>query len=83
MFFSQSLMGNYDVIALSCVSNMAATVSVSGIKVSVHASNAYLPQTFTVILRNCPLWTPFKICDNTMTSQITIKKTWWHVGNLN
>ena len=81
--FLQSLMGNYDVIALSCISNTAATVSISGIKIYEHASNAYLPQTFMVILWNCPLWTPFKICDNAMTSQITIKKTWRRAGNLN
>ena len=41
-------MGNYDVNALSCVSNTEATVSISGIKVYVHASNPHLAQTFTV-----------------------------------
>ena len=58
-FFLPSLMANYDVSALSCVFNTEATDSISGIKIYVHASNAYLAQTFMVILRNCPLWTPF------------------------
>ena len=50
MFVLQSLMGEYDVITLSCVSSREATVSISGINISVHASNAYLAQTFTVTL---------------------------------
>ena len=57
--FSQSLMENYGVSALSGVSSSEATVSISGIKWYVHASNAYLAQTFAFILRNCPMWTPF------------------------
>ena len=48
--FLQSLMGNYDISALSCISNTEATVSISEIKMHVHASNAYLAQMFTVIL---------------------------------
>ena len=39
--FSQSLMGNYDVSSLS-----VATVSISGIKICVHASNAHSTQYF-------------------------------------
>ena len=53
--FLQSLMGNYDVSALSYISNMEATVSISGIKIYVHASDACSAQTFTVIPRNHPL----------------------------
>ena len=48
MFVLQSLMGNYDVSALSSVSNTEATVSISGINIYVQASNVCLPQTFTV-----------------------------------
>ena len=59
MFVLQSLMGNYDVSALSCVSSTEATVSISGINIYVNVSNAYLAQIFTVILWNRPLWTPF------------------------
>ena len=34
--------------ALLCISNIAATVCISGIKIYVHASNAYSGQNFTV-----------------------------------
>ena len=50
MFVLQSLMGNYDVSALLCVSNTDATVSISGINIYVRASHAYLAQILTVIL---------------------------------
>ena len=59
MFVFQSLMGNYDVSALSCISNTEDTVRISGNKVYVHDFKAYWAQTLTVILRNCPLWIPF------------------------
>ena len=55
MFVLQRLMGNYGLSTLLCISDMAATVSVSRIEIYVHAFNAYLAQKFMVILGNCPL----------------------------
>ena len=75
--FLQSLMGNYDVTE--------ATVSISGIKIITYMLLMHIWLKHLRLYCKIFLCGPhFKICDNTVTSQITINKTWWVGGkNLN
>ena len=48
--FLQSLMRNYDVSALLCVSDTAPTVRIPRIKIYLHVSDVHSAQNFMVIL---------------------------------
>lgn len=53
-----------EVGALSCISNTAATVGLSGIKIYVHVSITYSAQSFTVIVEIALCGLNFKVCNN-------------------